>query len=413
MNPNIAKIIENINKGIIPEGYKKTKVGIVPVEWEVTNLGEKAHIETGSKNTQDKVDNGKYPFFVRSQTIEHIDSYSYDCEAVITAGDGVGVGKVYHYINGKFDCHQRAYIVNKFYNALGKYIFFYVSNYFYHRVMKMNAKNSVDSVRMEMLSKMPIPFPPLPEQQKIAEILSTQDKLIELYERKIEQLKTLKKGYLQKMFPKKGCKYPELRFKGFTEPWEQRKLNSLTLVITKGTTPLDKSNSGTVNFIKVENIDDSSGEISISQKISAEEHKGYLKRSQLKENDILFSIAGTLGRVTSVHSSILPANTNQALAIIRLREGNLNFIKTFLKSQAIANYIKRNPTVGAQPNLSLEQVSNLEIQLPNIQEQQFIGDYFKSIDNLITLHQHKLDKEKQKKKALMQLLLTGKVRVST
>lgn len=66
MNPNIVKIIENINKGIIPDGYKKTKVGIVPTEWEVTNLGEKAHIETGSKNTQDKVDNGKYPFFVRS-----------------------------------------------------------------------------------------------------------------------------------------------------------------------------------------------------------------------------------------------------------------------------------------------------------------------------------------------------------
>lgn len=295
-------------------------------------------------------------------------------------------------------------------NTFPKYLYY---NFCLMNWLKYNEASGVPSLSRSTIHSILTVLPPLPEQQKIAEILSTQDKLIELYERKIEQLKTLKKGYLQKMFPKKGCKYPELRFKGFTEAWEQRKLNSLTLVITKGTTPLDKSNSGTVNFIKVENIDDSSGEISISQKISAEEHKGYLKRSQLKENDILFSIAGTLGRVTSVHSSILPANTNQALAIIRLREGNLNFIKTFLKSQAIANYIKRNPTVGAQPNLSLEQVSNLEIQLPNIQEQQFIGDYFKSIDNLIILHQHKLDKEKQKKKALMQLLLTGKVRVST
>ena len=150
---------------------------------------------------------------------------------------------------------------------------------------------------------------------------------------------------------------------------------------------MDKSNSGTVNFIKVENIDNSSGEISISQKISKEEHEGYLKRSQLQENDILFSIAGTLGRVTSVNSDILPANTNQALAIIRLKECNLDYIKTFLKSKAVTDYIKRNPTVGAQPNLSLEQVGNLEIQVPSLREQQSIGNYFKSLDNLITLHQ--------------------------
>ena len=195
---------------------------------------------------------------------------------------------------------------------------------------------------------------------------------------------------------------PQVRFKGFTDAWEQRKLKSITSVITKGTTPLDKSNSGTVNFIKVENIDNSSGEISISQKISKEEHEGYLKRSQLQENDILFSIAGTLGRVTSVNSDILPANTNQALAIIRLKECNLDYIKTFLKSKAVTDYIKRNPTVGAQPNLSLEQVGNLEIQVPSLREQQSIGNYFKSLDNLITLHQRKCETLQKLKKSMLQ-----------
>ncbi len=434
MNPNIAKIIENINKGIIPEGYKKTKVGIVPVEWEMIKLNNiSRHITEKNKDmkynetytnsaTQGIIKQTDY-FDKQISNADNIDGYYivrqndyvYNPRISVSAPCGP-ISKSHFSETGIMSPLYTVFRLNDEYGN-NDYIEHYFKSSFWYRYMSSVANYGVRHDRMnitnEDLFNMPIPFPPLPEQQKIAEILSTQDKLIELYERKIEQLKTLKKGYLQKMFPKKGCKYPELRFKGFTDDWEQRKLNSLTLVITKGTTPLDKSNSGTVNFIKVENIDDSSGEISISQKISAEEHKGYLKRSQLKENDILFSIAGTLGRVTSVHSSILPANTNQALAIIRLREGNLNFIKTFLKSQAIANYIKRNPTVGAQPNLSLEQVSNLEIQLPNIQEQQFIGDYFKSIDNLITLHQHKLDKEKQKKKALMQLLLTGKVRVST
>lgn len=185
---------------------------------------------------------------------------------------------------------------------------------------------------------------------------------------------------------------PAIRFQGFADPWEQRKLGEMASLITKGTTPLDKSNTGEVNFVKIESIDEASGEITITQKITNEEHEGYLRRSQLKENDILFSIAGTLGRVTSVESSILPANTNQALAIIRLKNGDLQYVKTYLKGKAVSDYIKKNPTIGAQPNLSLEQVGSLEIALPSVQEQRIIGDYFRQLDNLITLHQRKYDK---------------------
>ena len=107
---------------------------------------------------------------------------------------------------------------------------------------------------------------------------------------------------------------PKIRFPGFADDWEQRKLSDITSLITKGTTPLDKSGRGEINFIKVENIDASNGNIVSCSKITIEEHEGYLKRSQLKENDILFSIAGTLGRVGVVKPSILPANTNQALS---------------------------------------------------------------------------------------------------
>jgi len=175
----------------------------------------------------------------------------------------------------------------------------------------------------------------------------------------------------------------------FDFSWEQRKLGGMASLITKGTTPLDKSNTGVVNFVKIESIDESSGNITITQKISLDEHNGYLHRSQLKENDILFSIAGTLGRVTSVKSSILPANTNQALAIIRLKDGCLDYVKTYLKGKAVADFIKKNPTIGAQPNLSLEQVANLEIAIPSEDEQKKIGAFFQQLDNLITLHQRK------------------------
>lgn len=195
---------------------------------------------------------------------------------------------------------------------------------------------------------------------------------------------------------------PKIRFKGFTEEWERRKLSELVLLITKGTTPLDKSGNGEINFIKIENIDPSSGEITPEMKISRKEHNGYLKRSQLQENDILFSIAGTLGRVSIVKSCVLPANTNQALAIIRTKEGDLRYLTTVLKGNAVADFIRKNPTVGAQPNLSLEQVGNIELPYPSMAEQEKIGEYFFSLDNLITLHQRKCDETKKLKKYMLQ-----------
>ena len=195
---------------------------------------------------------------------------------------------------------------------------------------------------------------------------------------------------------------PQIRFAKFKDTWEQRKLGTLCSLITKGTTPKDKSGNGEVNFVKVENIDTDNGEVTSMSKIRVEEHEGYLKRSRLEENDILFSIAGTLGRVSVVKPSILPANTNQALAIIRTNEGYIPYLTTVLKGPAVEDFIRRNPTIGAQPNLSLEQVNNLDISYPEYDEQVKIGDYFALLDNLITLHQRKYDKLTKVKKSMLE-----------
>lgn len=193
---------------------------------------------------------------------------------------------------------------------------------------------------------------------------------------------------------------PEIRFPGFTDEWEQRKLINYTKLITKGTTPKDKTGSGKVNFVKVENLSD--GKILPIQKITEEEHEGYLKRSRLEEGDILFSIAGTLGRTAIVNKSILPANTNQALAIIRSYDFDKYFLVTTLTGHVVAEYIRKNPTVGAQPNLSLEQVGQLIINTPIKGEQIKIGTFFKQLDDTIALHQRKLDLLKETKKGFLQ-----------
>ena len=143
-------------------------------EWERKRLKDVCNIRTGNKNTQDKSDNGIYPFYVRSQIVERINSWTFDGEAILTAGDGVGVGKVFHYSTGKIGVHQRVYILSDF-KCDGKYLYSYFAGNFYNRVKRMSAKNSVDSVRMEMIADMPIALPSIEEQKKIGHLLALLD----------------------------------------------------------------------------------------------------------------------------------------------------------------------------------------------------------------------------------------------
>ena len=269
------------------------------------------------------------------------------------------------------------------------------------KIEHITTGNTIKHILASDMQEFVVDLPKYEEQKVIAGYFCNIDNLITLHQRKYDKLTNVKKSMLEKMFPKNGSNIPEIRFKGFTDAWEQRKLGDISSLITKGTTPKDKSGTGEVNFIKVENINDFSGNIVSMSKISLEEHQGYLKRSQLQEGDILFSIAGTLGRVTSVNKAILPANTNQALSIIRLKEGNLEYVKTCLKGNVVADFIRRNPTIGAQPNLSLEQVSNLEIEIPSEAEQEKIGLYFTNLHNHITRHPRKLEKLEQITQALL------------
>jgi type I restriction enzyme S subunit len=181
-------------------GYKQTELGEIPEDWEVNYIGRVLSITTGDKNTQDKFDDGLYPFFVRSQTIERINSYSFDGEAVLTAGDGVGTGKIYHYIDGKFDYHQRVYLMHNFCDLLdGYYFYIFFSNNFYDRIMSMTAKSSVDSVRREMIADMKIVLPPIDEQLEISKALSDMDKEIDNLNKRLNKTQQIKQGMMQEL----------------------------------------------------------------------------------------------------------------------------------------------------------------------------------------------------------------------
>lgn len=165
-----AIINQAVTKGINPNAPMKDSgiewLGEIPEHWEVKNLRYLCKITTGDKDTENREDDGEYPFFVRSQTIEKISSYSYDGEAILTAGDGVGVCKVWHHITGKFDFHQRVYMMYDFDGISGSYLFHYMKENFIHDVLKKSAKSTVDSLRRPMFLEFSVAFPENKEEQK-------------------------------------------------------------------------------------------------------------------------------------------------------------------------------------------------------------------------------------------------------
>jgi len=169
-------------------------------EWVEKTLGEVSHIKTGSRNNQDKVEDGEYPFYVRSQSVKRIDTYSYDEEAILIPGEG-GIGTIFHYINGKFEVHQRVYKISSFSEGvLGKFIFLKMKHEFYEHAMTNSVKATVDSLRLPTFQEFEICLPPaLNEQRAIAQILSDMDAEITQLETKKEKYQAIKQGMMQEL----------------------------------------------------------------------------------------------------------------------------------------------------------------------------------------------------------------------
>lgn len=153
-------ISETVTKGLDksaplkPSGIKW--LGEIPQNARIIRLRFLSSIQTGDKDTVNRVENGKYPFYVRSPIVERIDTFSFDGEAILMAGDGVGAGKVFHYVNGKFDYHQRVYNIHNLKGVLGKFLYYYLRENFYKEIEQSNAKSTVDSIRLPMLLDFPI-----------------------------------------------------------------------------------------------------------------------------------------------------------------------------------------------------------------------------------------------------------------
>jgi type I restriction enzyme, S subunit len=416
--------------------YKQTEVGLIPSDWEVDYIKYLAVIKTGSRNTQDRIENGLYPFFVRSQTVERINSYSFDGEAVLTAGDGVGVGKVIHYVNEKFDCHQRVYRISDFSKKIdGYYFFLYFSNNFLNRIMQMTAKSSVDSVRMNMIADMIIPLPPtIAEQTAIATALSDADALISSLEKLIAKKRNIKQGAMQQLLMVNGellIVNDELLMDNaktansqlttnhlqLKKGWEVKKLGSIGKPYggLSGKSKMDFAD-GKFPYIPFMNI--------MSNPIIDTSYFDYVNigsneiQNQALKGDLFFNGSSETPEEVGMCSVLLEDIPNLYLNSFcfgfRLnKESKINglYLSYFFRSSEGRKLFYSMAQGATRYNLSKSNFNKLELSLPKLEEQNEIATILSDMDAEILTLETKLEKYRKIKLGMMQNLLTGKIRL--
>ncbi|HSV98133.1 MAG TPA: restriction endonuclease subunit S [Spirochaetota bacterium] len=421
----------------VKPGYKQTEVDVIPEDWNLEYVENLAYITTGGKNTQDRVEDGLYPFFVRSQNIERINSYSFDGEAVLTAGDGVGTGKVFHYINGKFDVHQRVYRISDFKEGINGFFFYlYFSSHFYNRIMQMTAKSSVDSVRRDMIARMQIPLPPtLAEQEAIAGALSDADALIESLEQIIAKKRLVKQGAMQRLLsPPEPTPIDNgelkmengdnsqlsivhsqlnLRLPGFSGEWEEKRLGQIGTFLKGSGVSREQSQSGKIPCVRYGEIY-THHEYFIKSFNSWISHDVAATATRLQHGDILFAGSGEtkeeIGKCVAFVDDI-EAYAGGDIVILRTENVDPLYLGYYLNTAPIIRQKASRGQGDAIVHISGTSLSEIQGLFPSLSEQTAIAAILSDMDAEIAALEEKLAKARQVKQGMMQELLTGRIRL--
>ncbi|HEM5318161.1 TPA: restriction endonuclease subunit S [Streptococcus suis] len=241
--------------------------------------------------------------------------------------------------------------------------------------------------------------PTLPEQSAIGTFFSTLDRHITLHQRKLDKLKSEKQAYLSEMFPAEGERVPKRRFSGFTDDWELRKLNNIADV-RDGTHNSPRYIEFGYPLVTSKNIKNGQVNFEDIQYISSFDYEEINKRSKVNINDILMGMIGTVGNLALVREEPEFAIKNVAL-IKNIGVVNIEFLYHYLGSYVIERQLQNSLDGGTQKFISLNKIRHLDIAFPSLPEQKAIGTFFSTLDRQITLHQRKLEKLKNLKKALL------------
>ena len=439
MTPEVKKRIEQIRQGIVPDGYTKTRSEITPTTWTPACLGDiyTERKEPGNESLplltvsiHSGVSDGELDEDELPKKVKRIEDKSQYKRAA--TGDLVfNMMRAWQGAIGTVRTEgmvSPAYIVAK---PNGKvhppFMDYYMKA---PRMVGMINRQSygVTDFRKRLYwdSFAPIPcvLPPVREQRKIAEILSTQDKAVELQARKIEELKRFKKGCLEKLFPRKGQKVPEKRFPGFTDDWEQRKFDE----VFDCTVPNNTLSRAELSYDEGTVLNVHYGDVLIKYRSVLDVQKDDIPRiphrcredfngALLQDGDVIIAdtaedeTTGKACEIGNLQGSAIVSGLHTMVCRPRNRMA-LGYLGYYLNSNAYHHQLLPLMQGIKVLSLSRSNIQKTSVSYPiAVKEQQLIAYYFSQLDNLITLHQRKLEEMKKQKKALMQLLLTGIVRV--
>ena len=357
--------------------------------WKRVRLGDIAgDIRTGKRNGNEHITNGKYPFFIRSQEVQRINSYSYDGEAILIPGEG-GIGNIFHYIKGRFDFHQRVYKVSSFSREVNaKFLFYCMQRNFGPWALSQTSKAAVDSIRMATLQQFELALPPMTVQNKIYTALTSIDTHISALQSLIAKYEAIKKATVNLLLkPKAGWRCVKLR----------DVCNRFSYGVGASAVPYDGINK----YIRITDIDDLSRAFAPSP-LSSPSH--FTDDHIVNEGDILFARTGA-----SVGKSYLynPGDGKLIFAGFLIRasinsdvvDPHVLFLQTL--TDRYWQWVAEESMRSGQPGLNINQYKELDICIPLLSEQRKIAEKIIAIDNALADYKAQLEKARQLKTGMM------------
>lgn len=402
-------------------------IGEVPRHWEVVRTRYLCNLCTGNKDTINRVDDGKFPFYVRSPKVERINTYSFDGEAILMAGDGVGAGKVFHYANGKFDYHQRVYNFHNFKKVIGKFFYYYITNNFRYIIEEGGAKNTVDSVRLYMIQNFLITVPPKEEQREIVFYLDKKcseiDNVISAQQKRIALLQELKQSVITHAVTK-GLN-PNVEMKDSGVEWIGKIPASWDVVHLKrilrermqygANEPAESDDTTYPRYIRITDIT-ANGELRPETFKSLEPSKA--KDYLLDKGDVLFARSGaTVGKTFLFNADIKACYAGYLIKASCDKHRMLpEYLYYYTQSGAYECWKNSVFIQSTIQNIGADKYQMMYIPVPSKDEQKQIVEYTmrksQIFDAAISKAQHQVELLQEYKQSLITEVVTGKRKVS-
>ena len=347
---------------------------------------------------------GTTPYYGANGIQDYVDGFTHDGEFVLVAEDGANDLKNYpvRCVNGRIWVNNHAHVLQgKPEMADNKFLAYSISQADIESLLVGGGRAKLNA---EIMMGIEFHIPSLDEQRIIGKYLTHLDHLITLHQRKYSRLYNIKKSMLERMFPKEGASVPEIRFAGFTDAWEQRKLEEMSYSFEYGLNAAATTYDGENRYIRITDIDDETRLFSTTDLTSPDIDLKSADNYRLRESDIVFARTGASVGKTYIYKPF-DGIMYYAGFLIRARirpEYSANFVFQNTLTEQYRNFVAITSQRSGQPGINAQEYSTFEFFVPGYKEQEQIGAFFRHLDHLITLHQRKLERPQNIKKSCLE-----------